>query len=82
MTIDITDESQSLRVGMRMLGRAQLKGLENPYVYEVVDGAEWSDRDVLKTDERKLETALESEYRRALEQGDLPTATPSQTFSR
>jgi hypothetical protein len=48
VVLEVSDPGASgpLRVGVRNLGRANLKGLEKMPVYEVVDGAAWDADDV------------------------------------
>ena len=74
IAFEIADEIDVLQIGVRMLGKARLKGLENVQVFEVVDGEEWLDADILPCEDRDLLKALESEFRRALDQGDFPAS--------
>jgi hypothetical protein len=75
VVVEISDEPEDLLVGIRMLGKARLKGLENAHVMEIVDGESWRDTELLPNEQSNLLKALESEFRRALDEGSAPNSS-------
>jgi hypothetical protein len=60
--VDIDDAGEILRVGIRRLGRARLKGLQNVHVFEVVDGEKWGEADLVPTGLQPLMAVLDAEF--------------------
>jgi hypothetical protein len=63
--LDIDDAGESLRIGVRRLGRARLKGLQNVHVFEVVDGEGWKDDDLTPAERQPLMALLDKEFQSA-----------------
>lgn len=61
VVVSIDDTGGPVRVGLRKLGVASLKGLERIPVYEVVDGADWQDSDLVPVTAPSLPAAVERE---------------------
>jgi hypothetical protein len=57
---------QSLLAGIRKLGVAQLKGLDNTPLYEIVDATLWGDHTLLELRGVDLVDLVEREFRATL----------------
>ena len=73
LVMTVVDAGNSVDVGLRRLGTADLKGLDRLLVYEVVDGLEWDELAWRKLEHRDLLEAVESE----LQGNQAPQSLPS-----
>jgi len=67
IVVEIEDDTSAvLRIGMRKLGFAKLKGLEQIPLFELVDGADWQDEDLKKVPPQSLMSALDRLFASAM----------------
>jgi hypothetical protein len=64
--LEVEDDEGTVPIGIRKLGEARLKGLENAEVFEVVDGRPWMKRTLLPPSGKDLLATLEEQFRVAL----------------
>lgn len=62
VSLEIQHGDERLRLGLRKLGVAELKGLDPITVYEMVDGRDWSDSTLQSLPGTDLVSALERHY--------------------
>jgi hypothetical protein len=64
--LEVEDDEGTVSIGIRKLGEARLKGLENAEVFEVVDARPWMKRTLLPPSDKDLLETLEEQFRVAL----------------
>ncbi len=66
VAVKVDGAGTSFLVGLRKLGMAQLKGLDNTPIYEIVDAAIWGDHTLIEMRGRDLVEEIEREFSAAL----------------
>jgi hypothetical protein len=70
VVFQVDDTSERLRIGLRRLGTARLKGLERLPLYEIVDGATFDPAALRTLRTERLAAAADREFSRPLTQQD------------